>query len=534
MAMWGISAQQIKRLSLFLCLLFNAPITWAANPISSYFAAYDALIASTSAEHFLKSWASAKRPEAFEYLNSKATPDACDEMLLTMLPAGHAGELIVRMVCNTGSAITYIAAVPSKKHVTSQPVDAQRWKNFLTSAEQWKPAPFRMVAPHANQLDAATAKVFEGYLGTVATYTKGQWNIVPLRGWEVFGHPNDLNNSIFSRWQLAEFVLLGGDVAGAVAQHKETQKAQSESAEHSALWLSIRDDNRVEFSRQLQNLKSLTRSHPEMYRLVAWAIENKRYAMAAEIFSTGTPLRENGEAHPNLVAVLSDGPSKSLDEFRMVLSNVKSPSITGKASTDAFALQLQAAIASAKDAQRLAYEKSTEGSRLIEQNAERTRNDPKLAFAASFGNEALTEALAGRHMTASQRNKSGENLLFFALTDEKFAAAALELIKDGIDAVTPNTSHRVTPLMLAAGNSTRAVVEATLALTANKANVNATSTDGSTALMWAAVAGKEDNVKALLAAGAIASIKDLKGQTATDFAKQQRFTSILALLEAIQ
>jgi Ankyrin repeats (3 copies) len=523
---------QIKQLSLFLFFLFSAPITWAANPIKSYFAAYDAFIASTPAEHFLKSWATAKRPEAFEYLNSKATPDACDEMLLTMLPAGHAGELIIRIVCNTGSAINYIAAVPSKKHVTSQPVDAQRWKFFLSSADQWKPAPFRGVAARANQLDAAAAKVFEGYLGTVATYAKGQWNIVALRGWEVFGHPDDLNASIFSRWQLAEFVLLGGDVAGAVAQHKETQKVQTESAEHSALWLSIRDDKRVEFSQQLRAPKSLTRSHPEMYRLVAWAMENKRYAMAAEIFSTGTPLRENGEPHPNLVAALSDGPSKSLDEFRTVLSNTKLPSLTGKASIDDLALQLQAAIASAKEAQRLAYEKSTEGSRLIAQNAERVRNDPKLAFAESFGNETLASALAGRHVIASQRNKSGENLLFFTLAEEKFALAALELIKDGIDAATPSTSHRVTPLMLAAGNSTRAVVQAILALTANKANVNATSADGSTALMWATLAGKEDNVKALLAAGAAANLKDLKGATAIDFAKQQRFASILALLEA--
>jgi uncharacterized protein len=522
----------MKHFALYLLLVFAAPAAWAANPISSYFTAYDTLITKMPTENFLKSWAASKRAEGFEYLNGKAIPDACEEMMLVQLPAGHAGELIIRIVCKRGADINFIAAVPSKKYVTSKPVDSLRWKNFLTAVGVWKPAPFRDVASSTKQLDVAMAKLFEGYLGSIAVFTKGQWKIIPLRGWEVFGHPDDLNASIYNRWQLAEFALLGGDIDGAVIRHKEDQKTQSDSAERSQLWLSIRDQKQFEFSQQLQNLAPQNRSHREMYQLVAWAMENKRFAMAAEIFSSGTPLLENTEVHPYLVAAFENMPSKSVGEFREVLLKVKSPAMTADASINAFMQQLHAAVAAAKSAQQLAYEKSTQGARVVEQNAERVRNDPKLGFAASFGNDALSAALQDQHIPASERNKSGENLLFFALSNEKFAQAALELIKQGIDASTPNTSHRVTPLMLASGNSTRAVAEAILAQNTNAASVNATSADGSTALMWAAVAGKEQNVRALIASGAQANLKDLKGQTAFDFAKQQNFRSILAILEA--
>ena len=61
--------------------------------------------------------------------------------------------------------------------------------------------------------------------------------------------------------------------------------------------------------------------------------------------------------------------------------------------------------------------------------------------------------------------------------------------------------------------------------------VNGRNTSGSTALMYAALTGRMENVRLLLAAGADPGLKDGKGITAQLMAKWQGFADIVKLLE---
>jgi hypothetical protein len=50
--------------------------------------------------------------------------------------------------------------------------------------------------------------------------------------------------------------------------------------------------------------------------------------------------------------------------------------------------------------------------------------------------------------------------------------------------------------------------------------------------MWAAGFGKTDTVKVLLAAGANPSVKDNRGKTAADIARDEHFEETAALIDA--
>ena len=57
---------------------------------------------------------------------------------------------------------------------------------------------------------------------------------------------------------------------------------------------------------------------------------------------------------------------------------------------------------------------------------------------------------------------------------------------------------------------------------------------GATCLIYAAMFNREEIAKMLLAKGADASIKDVRGLTALDHAKAQGTTSLIALLDNAQ
>jgi hypothetical protein len=69
-------------------------------------------------------------------------------------------------------------------------------------------------------------------------------------------------------------------------------------------------------------------------------------------------------------------------------------------------------------------------------------------------------------------------------------------------------------------------------LIARGVNPNAVYNNNLTALMWAAGFGKTATVKALLAAGAKAQLKDNRGKTAADMARDGNFTDTAAVLDA--
>ena len=68
-------------------------------------------------------------------------------------------------------------------------------------------------------------------------------------------------------------------------------------------------------------------------------------------------------------------------------------------------------------------------------------------------------------------------------------------------------------------------------LLASGIDPNAVYNNDLTALMWAAGFGKTDTVQALLAAGAKPQLKDDRGKTAADIAREQNFAETAQLLD---
>ena len=67
-------------------------------------------------------------------------------------------------------------------------------------------------------------------------------------------------------------------------------------------------------------------------------------------------------------------------------------------------------------------------------------------------------------------------------------------------------------------------------LVSKNVNVNATDTLGLTALMEAAASGHKDDLKALLIAGADATVKDKQGKTAADLAHERQHDDLAKIL----
>ena len=81
----------------------------------------------------------------------------------------------------------------------------------------------------------------------------------------------------------------------------------------------------------------------------------------------------------------------------------------------------------------------------------------------------------------------------------------------------------------AAGSGSTDIV---LMFLAKGVDPNAVYNNDLTALMWAAGFGKMPTVKALLAAGAKPGLKDNRGKTAADMAREEHFTETAAVLDA--
>jgi hypothetical protein len=69
-------------------------------------------------------------------------------------------------------------------------------------------------------------------------------------------------------------------------------------------------------------------------------------------------------------------------------------------------------------------------------------------------------------------------------------------------------------------------------LLAKGIDVNRRYANDLTVLMWAAGYGRDDVVAVLLAAGADSSLKDNRGKTAADIAREGQYASTLAHLSA--
>jgi len=172
---------------------------------------------------------------------------------------------------------------------------------------------------------------------------------------------------------------------------------------------------------------------------------------------------------------------------------------------------------------------------------------------------ALKRALAAGAMVNS-RNRLGETALVIVLKKERADLATL-LLDAGAD-VNQAAVNGITPLMAAAFAGQDAIVKRLLkdganpravdrlqknamiyaageghtdvVLTLMSAGVapNDVYANNLTALMWAAGFGKTATVRALLAAGADPAMKDNRGKTAADIAREQGFSETVAVLRS--
>ena len=245
--------------------------------------------------------------------------------------------------------------------------------------------------------------------------------------------------------------------------------------------------------------------------------------MGAELLKAGMPMLKDGELHPDLRQELFA--SRVSIDPAMVAAHVMD---VAKMAEHPQKEDLDLAMKRALDVRIAEDQHSRRNAATLESMAEEIQNDPKFGFAASLSPEDLrVAAQENRFPPLGARNSRAETILFFALRDEHQCAQAPELIRAGID--VHGVNHlKVAPLMLAAGNCKN---ETLGMLLERKADIQARSLDGSTALMYASVAGQSDNVRRLLAAGAYVNARTNKGETALSMARQQGFDDVVKMLE---
>lgn len=159
----------------------------------------------------------------------------------------------------------------------------------------------------------------------------------------------------------------------------------------------------------------------------------------------------------------------------------------------------------------------------------RDRNgDSPLNMAASKGNEALATVLLKAGADVNLANLSGVTPLMGAAFSGK-AAMVRTLIAAGaktdpVDRVKKNAA------IYAAGAGCKECLDELLR---TGTQVNARLDNDGTLLMWAAGYGHEAVVRFLLDQGADRSLKDNRGKTAADIARDGNFTAVSKLLESI-
>lgn len=487
---------------------------------------------------WLQTWLHANESEVLSFLENIEDKN-CDEAIVLQTPAMHAGELAVMVGCRKGDQIWLRQKLPSKNHLgNSQSLDVRRWDAFMSEVGEWKPMPKRrseLLVPRG--WDRPSYVWAQGYIALLGIYQNNSWKLLPLRGTELVGVPQPELRIKRSRWQMAMDELLGIDVNRRAAEEEPVRKKLLATGEHDLLWKYIRDDERANFNRALTRLKYLKRDSAEMYSLVFWAVENGRDQMAARIINSGTPLKRGVVAHPALISALinvdpcgtcelSDQQARArraINVFMPIVRSARPNGLESKSTLDNFHAELEHLTAKRLKEKYLEANRDTQS----EDFSQKIDADPRLAFAQSFGSRALHVAIQGNHVPATKRDSRGQNLLFYALQEEKHAELATQLIEQDIDIETPN-DYGVTPLMLASGNSTAGVLKRMLAA---GTNVNVRNADGATALMYAALSGREENVRLLLAAGAVPGLKDAKGNTAQEMAKWQGFAGIVRMLD---
>ena len=183
----------------------------------------------------------------------------------------------------------------------------------------------------------------------------------------------------------------------------------------------------------------------------------------------------------------------------------------------------------------------------------------QFVIAARAGRVGRVEALLAEGAKVNSRDRNGDSPLNMAAVKNNLALV-LVLIKGGADVNLANLAG-VTPLMGASFSGNVEIMQKLIAAGANiepldrvKKNaatyaagngcnacllelihagtpVNAALENNLTLLMWAAGYGHESTVRLLLTQGADRSLKDLRGKTALEIARDSQRQGVVTLLE---
>jgi len=185
----------------------------------------------------------------------------------------------------------------------------------------------------------------------------------------------------------------------------------------------------------------------------------------------------------------------------------------------------------------------------------------RMLAAARAGDQGAVARAIADGASVNARNRVGETALIMALQNER-PALAMDMVNAGTD-VNLAAVNGVSPLMAAAHAGQTDLVRVLLAKGADIAAVdrlkknamtyaagqgrteivvlllragvdpNAVYAHDLTALMWSAGYGQTATSQALLAAGAKAELKDDRGKTALDIAREGNFVETVKLLEPL-
>lgn len=157
----------------------------------------------------------------------------------------------------------------------------------------------------------------------------------------------------------------------------------------------------------------------------------------------------------------------------------------------------------------------------------RDRNgDSPLNMAAAKGNAALTDALLKAGADVNLANLAGVTPLMGAAF-----SGDVEIVRKLLSAgakIEPLDRVKKNAATYAAGNG---CAECLLALIRAGTAVNTPLENDLTLLMWAAAYGHESSVRLLLDQGADRTLKDSRGKTAADMAREGHHQNVVSLLE---
>lgn len=146
--------------------------------------------------------------------------------------------------------------------------------------------------------------------------------------------------------------------------------------------------------------------------------------------------------------------------------------------------------------------------------------------AAAEGRLDAVRRAVEQGIAVDAREDNGNTALMLAAFEGREAVVQY-LLEQGADVNAANRGGQ-TALMAAASGPSPGTVKLLLE---KGANVNAReNTELFTALMFAAAEGQLDNVRVLLRFGADKTLKDVDGETATDFARQNEHAEVVQLL----